>query len=348
MAPGKGSAMYATMHRQPDDLRRVLADGWPIARAVGDAVASTRQCWLVGIGTSFHASLAGRWMLREFGVNAHAVTSFDFAAYPEAYPVGPGDSVLLLSHSGARQYSKAALERAASSGANVFSVGGQTAEHPGSGIVLRTTEQETSATFTSAHLAAMTVLAQVSAGAAEAANDPRRDAHEASIDRLPEQVAAVLAREDELLALAERCQSAHTYAVGAGPGEAAALEAVIKCREAAHVRIDALPLEQFIHGPMICLQPEDQVLLVRASGAAAQREADAAQLFATLGSAVFEVGDTTTGFSVPATRETLSPILMTVPMQILAHHLAMLKGIDPDTFRTHEPRFGEAIRALNL
>ena len=340
--------MYATMHRQPADLHRVLADGWPLARAVGDALANARQCWLVGIGTSYHAALAGRWMLREFGVNAHAVSSFDFAVYGDGYPVGPDDAVLLLSHSGARRYSKAALERAAASGAAVFSVGGQSAEHPGSGLVLRTTEQEQSATFTSSHLTAMTVLAQIAAGAAETARDARQAEHEAAVDRLPDQVAALLGREAELLSLAQRCVGRHTYVVGAGPSEVAALEAVIKCREAAHVRIDALALEQFIHGPMICVQPDDPVILLGVEGASHARTAEAASLFGTLGAEVFSVGSTSEGFAVPTTLEWLSPILTTVPMQMLAHHLAALQGINPDTFRTHEPRFKEGIRALDL
>ena len=350
---GKDSAMYQTMQGQPADLHRVLADGWPLARAVGDAVAHARQTWLVGIGTSFHAALAGQWMLREFGLSATAVSSFDFATYPDHYAVSPEDAVILLSHSGARQFSRAAMERAEAVGAPVFLVSGHKAKALGSGIVLRTTAQERSAAFTASHLTAMTVLAQITAGAADVLGSDRSEEHEFAIELLPDQVAEVLARADELEALAANCVDAQTYVVGAGPSEVAALEAVIKCREAAYTRVDALPLEQFIHGPMICLQPDDQLILITAHGAAQTRNAAALDLFAQLGPAVHVVGThddlpECDEFVVPRTRETLSPILTTVPMQLLAWHMATLKGLDPDTFRTQEVRFGAAIKAFPL
>lgn len=350
---GKDSAMYQTMQRQPADLHRVLADGWPLAQAVGDAVAHAHQTWLVGIGTSFHAALAGQWMLREFGVRANAVSSFDFATYPEHYPVSSEDAVIVLSHSGARQFSRAAMERAEAGGASAFLVAGHGAKELGSGIVLRTCEQERSAAFTSSHLVAMTVLAQISAGVADALNDARSTEHESAIELLPDQVAEVLARDDSLEALAAGCLGSQTYVVGAGPSETAALEAVIKCREAAYARVDALPLEQFIHGPMICLQPADQVVLISAGGSAQTRDAAALELFTQLGPSVYVVGATDylpgcTGFAVPRTRETLSPILTTVPMQLLALQLATRQGLDPDTFRTQEARFGSAIKAFAL
>ena len=345
--------MYQTMQRQPADLHRVLAEGWPLARAVGDAVAHARRTWLVGIGTSFHAALAGQWMLREFGIAANAVSAFDFANYADHYPLAAEDTVLVLSHSGARQYSRTAIERAEACGATAVLVSGHDAKELGTGIVLRTTVQERSAAFTASHLAAMTVLAQISAGAAQAVGDDRGEGREAAIDRLPDQVADVLSAEAELEPLAEQCLGEHTYVVGAGPCEVVALEAVIKCREAAYARVDALALEQFIHGPMICLQPEDQLVLITVQGAARPRSVEAYGLFAELGLAPYVVGDLAdlfgcTGLALPATHETLAPVLATVPMQILAWQLATLQDLDPDTFRTQEPRFGRAIQNLTL
>ena len=131
--------MYATMHRQPADLRRVLSEGWDDASRAGERVTGRRFVYIVGIGTSFHAALEGSWLLRSVGVEARAVSSFDFANYPDAYPLTDEDTVVVLSHSGAKQYSLAALDIAERAGATLISVGGLEAVHPGSELILRTT-----------------------------------------------------------------------------------------------------------------------------------------------------------------------------------------------------------------
>lgn len=92
---------------------------------------------MVGVRTSYHAALAGEWMLRWAGVDARAVMSPDFADYADSYPVGPDDGVVVLAHSGTKSSTSRALARALGAGALVVSVGSRTAEHRGSPLVLR-------------------------------------------------------------------------------------------------------------------------------------------------------------------------------------------------------------------
>jgi glutamine---fructose-6-phosphate transaminase (isomerizing) len=156
-APTTDSAMYRTMHRQPDEVRRLLAAGWEPARQAADRLVGATRVFLVGIGTSYHAALVGSWLLRAAGSDARALLSFDVAVYPEAVILRPDDAVIVLAHTGVKRFSAEA--RAA--GASVISIGSLSAEHPSSQLVLRTVERETSAAFTASRLAAMTVLAQV-------------------------------------------------------------------------------------------------------------------------------------------------------------------------------------------
>ena len=346
---GKDSMMYQTILRQPADLRRVLGS-WDDARAAGQRVAAASRVYIVGIGTSYHAALMGGWCMRWLGVDARAVSSFDFARYPETFGLTGDDVVIVLSHSGAKQFSLAALEIARRAGAVLLSVGGLEAEHPGSELILRTTERERSAAFTSSHTTAMTVLAQVATEAAAAS--AQADTLRSAVMVLPDQIEEILGREQDLDALAQATVAQHTYVVGGGPSEVTALEAVIKAREAAYVRVDGMALEQFIHGPMICLQAEDHVVLINVDGESKARNTDALALFRTLGASVTVVGqgvdDEAPGFAVPETLEVLSPILTTVPMQLWAWRMATLKGLDPDTFRRQEPRFQAGVGAIQL
>src|SRR5215469_33847 len=159
--PTTDSAMYRTMHRQPADLRRLLDTGWGDAEAAARLLAPSARLFLTGIGTSYHAAMVGEWLFRAVGRDARAVLSFDFAAYPDLYPLRPDDAVVVMAHSGTKTYTMHALERARAHGVTAISVGSLTAEHPGSRLVLRTVEREKSAAFTASHSAAMFVLAQV-------------------------------------------------------------------------------------------------------------------------------------------------------------------------------------------
>jgi glucosamine--fructose-6-phosphate aminotransferase (isomerizing) len=353
--PTTDSKMYQTMHRQPDDLRRLLGDaGWRLAGEAAGLLAPANRVFVTGIGTSFHAALVGAWLLRAAGFDARAVSSFDFARYPEQFPLRPDDAVVIMAHTGVKRYSADSLARAAAAGATIISVGSLTAEHPGSQLVLRTVEREQSAAYTSSHLAAMTVLAQVATVLGERTGGGHATQFRDALTTLPDQVAAVLAREAEIEPVAQRAVQSQVYAAAAGPNEATALELVIKAREAAYGRVDALAVEQFLHGPMVAVNAGDLAVLVHVPGAGASRVAEVAAVLAAMGAHLWLVGDAAPNapeaqvFILPSLPEELSPLLAVVPMQILAYQMAVLNGTHPDTFRRDDPRYKDAFGLLQL
>ena len=197
-APTTDSALYRTMHRQPDAVRHLLATGWDPARQAADRLLEANRVFLVGIGTSYHAALVGSWLLRAAGADARALLSFDVAVYPETVVLRPDDAVIVLAHTGVKRFSAEAMARARAAGATVISIGSLSAEHPGSQLVLRTVERETSAAFTASHLAAMTVLAQVALALGEQRGVAGMVGLGAALEQLPDQIADVLAREEDV------------------------------------------------------------------------------------------------------------------------------------------------------
>src|SRR5581483_7819875 len=125
-APTTDSQMHQTIHRQPDDLRRLLGDGWEQAVAGADLVSLARRVFLVGTGTSWHAAMVGGWLLRAAGADARAIHSFDYATYPDNFPTTVDDAVIVMAHTGVTSYSGYALRRAVDAGATVLSVGSAT------------------------------------------------------------------------------------------------------------------------------------------------------------------------------------------------------------------------------
>jgi glucosamine--fructose-6-phosphate aminotransferase (isomerizing) len=349
--------MYRTMHRQPADLRRLMDTGWAPAERAADLLMAARRLFLVGIGTSYHAAMVGEWLFRGTGVDARAVMSSDFAAYPGVYPLAPDDAVIVLAHSGTKTYSMRSMERARAAGATVISVGSLTAEHPGSQLILRTVERERSAAFTSSHTAAMFVLAQVATALAERRDVPVAAELRRAMAGLPDQVEDALDREDEVASVARDAAHRLIYAMGAGPNAATALEAVIKAREAATAHIDGLALEQFLHGPLITVNVEDFGVFVNPGGAdpvTTARTAEVAGVLELIGTPLWLIGrpaaqaPSATVFELPELPELLSPILAVVPVQILAQQLAVERGANPDLFRREDPRYKAALSSLTL
>ena len=173
--------------------------------------------------------------------------------------------------------------------------------------MLRTVERERSAAFTASHLAAMTVLAQIATVLGETrglssagpdgpiASGPARhvrrtDDFRDALQRLPDQVADVLAREDDVAPIAREAATRRVYAVGAGPNEATATEAVIKVREAAQGWIDGLAIEQFLHGPIVSVNAGDMAVVVNMPGRAAERVSEITRVLDAIGARVWLIG----------------------------------------------------------
>jgi glutamine---fructose-6-phosphate transaminase (isomerizing) len=342
---GSDSVMYQTMHRQPADLERLLNDGWQQADEAARRLETARRIFIVGIGTSYHAALIGGWLLRAADRDARAVSSFDFASYPNSFKLNPDDAVIVMAHSGVKTFSTRSLERAADVGATRISIGSLTAVHEGSQQVLRTVEREKSAAFTASHLAAMTVLAQIAVGLGAG--------FRAELERLPALVEDVLQREDDVAPIARVASTSRVYAIGGGPNEVTALEAVIKVREAAQGWIDGLPIEQFLHGPLIAANAGDLAVVVHVPGASAERTAEITRLLNGIDARLWLIGQGVAEtraevFALPTVQELISPLLTVVPVQLLAYFMSVEKGICPDLFRRDEPTYAAALGLLKL
>ena len=200
----------------------------------------------------------------------------------------------------------------------------------------------------------MTVLAQIATVLGEQRGTSATAGFRAALTALPDQIADVLAREDEVLPISRAAVTARVYAAGAGPNETTALESVIKVREAAYGWIDALALEQFMHGPIVAANAGDIAALVNVTGPSEERTGQIAAMLSKVGATVWLIGKPApaapdaTVFSVPETDELISPLLAVVPYQILAYQMAALKGINPDTFRRDNPLYAEAFSLAPL
>jgi glucosamine--fructose-6-phosphate aminotransferase (isomerizing) len=339
--PTTDSKMYITLHRQPADVANLVSSGWGDAEGAAAVISGATRIWITGIGTSYHAALQGAWFLRSAGVDARAVTSFDFATYPDQFPLRSGDAVIVQAHTGVKSYSKLALDRAVTAGVPVISIGSESAEHPGSQFILRTCERETSAAYTSSHVCAMVQLATCLGNATL----------RAPLSDLPGMIQTVLDGKAAIREQAERFAAKHIYAIGAGPNEPVALEFIIKAREAALHQCDGVGLEQFFHGPIVAIGEGDAAIVIASAGASLARTTAVTTALLEIGCDVWSIGDSNPGdehFLVPSTHELVAPLLNVVGIQLFAYYLAEINGTHPDRFRREDPVYFDAIGLVTL
>ena len=145
----------------------LLADGWEDAGDAAARLADAARIFVVGIGTSFHAAQIGAFLLRTAGADARAVDSYEFATYP--YRLRSDDAVIVMAHTGMKQYSARAVEMAKAAGVPCIGISARDSKmsDEGPALVLRTVARETSAAYTASHLGALTVLAQVATALGE-------------------------------------------------------------------------------------------------------------------------------------------------------------------------------------
>ena len=315
------SVMRATIWRQPEDLRALLADADPV-RTQAERLAG-RRIVVVGTGTSWHAANHAVWLLREAGVDATAVQAMDAALY--GLRAGPGDGVIVMSHRNTKRFSSSVLEQVPPDGGGppVVVIGGRGSP----GVDLETVEQERCAAFTASHLGALMRLAQLARELGASLD---------GLEDVPESVEVALEGDHDVEAPPRLLEL-----IGAGPNQWTAAEGALKVREASRVATEGLSVEQFFHGPSVAIDERDALVCLDGGGPGEERLRGVARAAETSRARVQVVSETSLG-------EPLSIFPLTVCVQRIALELAEQLGADPDVFGYDVPGRKEAWTALTL
>jgi glucosamine--fructose-6-phosphate aminotransferase (isomerizing) len=338
------TALAETVANQGAVLRHALELDLDAAAAKLDGA---ERVWLVGTGTSEHAALLGAAMLTSAGLDARAVSGQGFAIAPPR--LGAADAVIVISHTATTTFARQAREEALAAGARVVSI---TGEGKGWPEAIEAAPPERSETYTASYLAALLVLARLTAelGGRERTPAPsgpratgngdsgapaailgavaRRSAaatfDAASLAALPALVEAAAAEAP----LIERPPPRLTVLFGAGPAAVTAREGALKLREASRVLAEGFESEYLLHGSAVPLTEDDHLI-------ALDPDADPTGLTAEVARAAEHEGIAVTRLAPPPD---LPPLLAQLPLtarlQSLASDWADLRAVDPDTVIT--------------
>jgi glucosamine--fructose-6-phosphate aminotransferase (isomerizing) len=160
----------------------------------------------------------------------------------------------------------------------------------------------------------------------------------AALAALPAQIDGIIAREAEIASLADRLlECEHAYFVGRSAGYAVAMEGALKLKEVSYLHAEAYPASELKHGPLALISPQTPTIVVMPRDELFGKNVSTVEEIRARRGPVLAVthpGELPAAidgaFAVPASEPELDPILLTIPLQLLAYRVALLKGRDID------------------
>jgi glucosamine--fructose-6-phosphate aminotransferase (isomerizing) len=158
------------------------------------------------------------------------------------------------------------------------------------------------------------------------------------LSALPEQINEILAKENEVAALAKRIAAARDVNfVGRAAGFAIALEGALKLKEVSYVHAEAYPASELKHGPLALIAPETPTVVVIPRDDLFSKNLSTIEEIRARRGPVFAIthaGDLPVPVDgmlrVPKSEPELDPLLLGIPLQLLAYHVALNKGVNID------------------
>jgi glucosamine--fructose-6-phosphate aminotransferase (isomerizing) len=308
--------------------------------------AAVPKLTIVACGTSFYAAMVAKYWFEQI---AKLPTEIDIASefrYREA-PMPSGGVALFISQSGETADTLAALRYARSQGQHIVSLVNvvESTIARESDCVLRTLAgPEIGVASTKAFTCQLTSLATLALGAAAArkAVDPAEQAKlvEALLD-VPGRVSEVLNHDEAIRGLAERVMIARDVLyIGRGTGYPLALEGALKLKEISYIHAEGYAAGELKHGPIALIDDKVPVIVIAPSDSLFEKTASNMQEAMARGGQVIFLSDAAgirhlgaeakATIELPAVHPFVAPILYAIPVQLLAYHVAVLKGTDVD------------------
>ena len=302
-----------------------------------------RRIAIVACGTAYHAGVVGKRLLEQLlGRPVEATVASEFR-YSD--PLVDAETLtILVSQSGETADTLAALREARGKGSTtlaVVNVVGSTLAREADAVLYTQAGPEIGVASTKAYLAQLTALTLLALYLAQlqGVHDGRRRALADALDALPQQIASLLARAEEMHSLAKAlaCHSCFFY-LGRGYDYAAAMEAALKLKEISYIHAEAYPAGEMKHGPLALVEPGVAVIgLCTQQHTYEKMLSNLKEVKARQGTVVAVLREEDPQpdgadyvVRVPNSEDALMPVLAMVPMQLLAYYVALERGCPID------------------
>ena len=309
-----------------------------------DRLVNSKRILISACGTSWHAALVGEYMLEHY---ARIPVEVEYASeFRYRNPILSGeDSIFFISQSGETADTLAALKEAKSKGALALGicnvVGSTIARESMSGVYIHA-GPEIGVASTKAFTAQLVVLALITLLISRRKGLSQLEGKKVvnALSEIPDKIEQILKLNDEIEALAEEFKDSPNFLyLGRGYNFPAALEGALKLKEISYIHAEGYPAAEMKHGPIALIDDDMPVVFIAPKDSTYEKILSNIQEVRARGGRIIAVTDEGNGeldklvdhsIKIPKTIEMLTPILTSIPLQLLAYHIAVKKGLDVD------------------
>ena len=300
---------------------------------------------IVACGTSWHAGLIGKQLIESF---CRIPCEVEYASeFRYRNPVVTSDDVVIaISQSGETADTLAAIQLAKEKGAFIYgicnAIGSSIPRATDTGTYIHV-GPEIGVASTKAFTGQVTVLTMFALALADAKGTINRDEYlkvVKELNRVPEIIREVLKSNEKVRDLARTFTYAHNFLyLGRGYSYPVALEGALKLKEISYIHAEGYPAAEMKHGPIALIDSDMPVVVIATHNAMYEKVlSNIQEIKARQGRVIALVskGDDTISriadevIELPDVLECLEPLVATIPLQLLAYHVAVCKGKNVD------------------
>ena len=306
---------------------------------------NAKRILIVACGTSWHAGLIGKQIIESL---CRIPVEVEYASeFRYRNPVVTKDDVVIaISQSGETADTLAAVQLAKEKGAFIYgicnAIGSSIPRATNTGTYIHV-GPEIGVASTKAFTGQVTVLTMFALALSEAKGTVNRDEYlkiVKGLSEIPVKIREVLQTNDKVADLARTFTYAHNFLyLGRGYSYPVALEGALKLKEISYIHAEGYPAAEMKHGPIALIDSDMPVVVIATHNAMYEKVlSNIQEIKARQGKVIALVskGDDTISkiadevIELPDVQECLEPLVATIPLQLLAYHVAVCKGKNVD------------------
>jgi glucosamine--fructose-6-phosphate aminotransferase (isomerizing) len=309
-----------------------------------DVLRDVRRIIIAACGTSWNAGLIGEYMIEE---HLEIPVEVEYASeFRYRNPIiEEGTMVLVISQSGETADTLAAMQEAKKKGAVILSicnvVGSSIARESDGGIFLHAGPEigvASTKAFTSqiAVLFLLTLFLARVRGKKEVLSSDLTN----KLREIPGQVQQILDGKDQIIKIAQLYGDSNNFLyLGRGYNYPVALEGALKLKEISYIHAEGYPAAEMKHGPIALIDKNMPVVFIATTDRVYAKVLSNIEEVRTRGGKVIAIANEQNNeisemvdhvLYIPETIDALTPILSVIPLQLLAYHIAVMRGCDVD------------------
>ncbi len=345
--------MLKEIMEQPDAIRNSMRGRMLFEEGVSklgglegfeERIINSQRILIVACGTSWHAGLVGEYMLEQY---ARIPVEVDYGSeFRYRNPIiSPDDTAIFISQSGETADTLAALREAKRRKALTVGicnvVGSTIARESDTGIYIHA-GPEIGVASTKAFTSQLTVLALLTLLIARSKNLSGQDGQMIlrEMEKIPSKVERILKLNNKIEEIAEQFKNAKNFLyLGRGYNFPVALEGALKLKEISYIHAEGYPAAEMKHGPIALIDENMPSVFIVPKDSVYEKVISNIEEIKSRKGIVIAIAsenddkiDKLVDYSIkiPDTIRMLMPILTSIPLQLLAYHIAVKKGLNVD------------------